>query len=119
MPSPRLLFALLLSLPGPAARAQTTAPVWRPLTDSVFFVLHLSEDQVARSRAIDAHYNTERHKLQADRTVAATERDRALSGLAAAREKEVQGVMTHDQFEQWIGRPKRPERKRLKGTPRQ
>ncbi|MBS1581594.1 MAG: hypothetical protein JST66_05260 [Bacteroidetes bacterium] len=115
----RLLPALLLSLLGPAAQAQTATPVWRPLTDSVFFVLHLSEDQVARSRAIDAHYNTERHKLQADRAMPATDRDRALSGLAAAREKEVQGVMTHDQFEQWIGRPKRPESKRLKGTPRQ
>lgn len=119
MDSPRLLFALLLSLLGPATRAQTTGPVWRPLTDSVFFVLRLSEDQVARSRTIDAHYSTERHKLQADRAMPATDRDRALSGLAAAREKEVQGVMTHDQFEQWIGRPKRPQSKRLKGTPRQ
>jgi hypothetical protein len=106
---------LLLSV----AQAQQKAVVpWRPLTDSVCQVLHLSEDQVQRLRVIDEHYNTERHKAQADEQLTATDRDRMLSGWIAAREKEVRGVMTREQFEQWIGRPKRPATKRMKGTNR-
>lgn len=99
-PLPFLFFLLLSS----ALHAQEcTYNTWRPLTDSVFMVLHLSEDQVHRVRAIDAHYTEERYKVQASGRDAG-ERERTLSGLIAEREKEVQGVMTHDQFERWIGK---------------
>ena len=114
-----LLVPLFAFLSATATTAQNPPEAWLPLTDSVFQVLHLSEDQIERCRVIDADYNEKRHKLQVDaRTMTATDHDRLLSGVIAAREKEIQGVMTHDQFQQWIGRPKRPETRRLKGTPR-
>ncbi|HEX2617280.1 MAG TPA: hypothetical protein VHL57_07035, partial [Flavobacteriales bacterium] len=60
----RTLLLILFGLQGIWANAQADPMPWRPLSDSVFQVLGLSEDQAKRIRTIDQQYEEERMKLK-------------------------------------------------------
>ncbi|MFT3884070.1 MAG: hypothetical protein QM724_01180 [Flavobacteriales bacterium] len=89
---------------GMSVLGQGTGQLWRPLNDSVFTALGLSDDQARRIRTIDAQYEQERMVLaHSSDELSRTEMERRLSGLIADREKEIQGVMSKDQFGAWVG----------------
>ena len=73
---------------------------WEPLPDTLFLALKVDYDQAHRLQMIEVDYGTERTKVM-EATIPQKQRDTQLRKLADARRKEIKGVMTPEQFNEW------------------
>ncbi len=98
------LILLCSSVAFEAGAQNASAPVWHVLNDSVFMALGLTADQVKRIKAIDVDHEKARIKTTNDHRLTALRQKQRMASLIADREKDVQRILSKEQFAKWLGR---------------